>query len=107
MGQGQIAAWLLVIDLSPSRRWDVNPTNNGLATGATFIDPPDAVFGSLQEWAAYTAPNCGARACRGWNPSSPKPTKSSKACCDLERSNLLPASRPARISARRDPIWPG
>jgi hypothetical protein len=29
--------------------------NNGLATGAPFIDPPDAVFGSLQEWAAYRA----------------------------------------------------
>jgi hypothetical protein len=28
---------------------------NGLATGAPFIDPPDPVFGSLQEWAEYRA----------------------------------------------------
>ena len=30
-------------------------THDNKATAAPVIDPPDAVFGSLQEWAAYRA----------------------------------------------------
>jgi hypothetical protein len=39
----------------PSNRRRKSHETDGLAMASAFIDPPDPVFGSLQEWAAYRA----------------------------------------------------